>query len=123
MLFLLAMESLHRLFRKAQDVGLLNGLSRGCDIFRVSLYADDATIFLNPSEKDLKVTIELMSIFAEASGLFTNMRKIECYPIQYEGLDLSFLHDSNIILSHFPCTYLGLPLHFKKNQQEICYIQ
>jgi hypothetical protein len=42
------------------------------------------------------------------------MRKTECYPIQCEGLDLSFLHDSNIILSHFPCTYLGLPLHLKK---------
>jgi hypothetical protein len=107
-LFLLAMEPLHRLFRKAQDVGLVNGLSMGCDTFRVSLYANDAAIFLN--------------IFGEASGLFTNTRKTECYPIQCEDLDLFFLHDSNIILSHFPCTYLGLPLHFK-NQQEVCYIQ
>jgi hypothetical protein len=69
---------------------------------------------LIPLKKDLKVTIEIMSIFAEASGLFTNIRKAECYPIQCEGLDLSFLNDSNIILSHFPCKYLSLPIHFKK---------
>jgi hypothetical protein len=72
MLFLLAMESLHRLFRKAQEVGLLNGLSKGCDTFRVSLYDDDAAVFLNPSQRDLKVTIELMNLFAKASGLFPN---------------------------------------------------
>jgi hypothetical protein len=41
MLFLLAMEPLHRLFQKAQQLGLLENLNKACDTFRVSLYADD----------------------------------------------------------------------------------
>jgi hypothetical protein len=53
MLFLLAMEPLHMLFKKAQDVGLLQKLSPLCDTFRVSLYADDAALFLNPDKKEM----------------------------------------------------------------------
>jgi hypothetical protein len=41
MLFLLVMEPLHRLFKKAQDLGLLDNLSSSCVTFRMSLYADD----------------------------------------------------------------------------------
>jgi hypothetical protein len=114
MLFLLAMEPLHILFRKAQTKGLLGCLSRSCDTFRVSLYADDAAIFINPTENFFKVVLEIIGIFAEPSGLFTNMGKTECFPIHCGDLDLSFLHDSGIILSQFPCKYLGLPLHYKK---------
>jgi hypothetical protein len=44
--FLLAMEPLHMLFNKAQEMGLLKKLSSVCDAFRVLLYADDATLFL-----------------------------------------------------------------------------
>jgi hypothetical protein len=43
MLFFLAMEPLHRLFKKAREVGLLNKISRSCDNFRISIYADDAS--------------------------------------------------------------------------------
>jgi hypothetical protein len=35
-------------------------------------------------------------------------------PIQCDHLYLSFLASTNISISHFPCSYLGLPLHFKK---------
>jgi hypothetical protein len=41
MLFLLVMEPLHRLFKKAQDLGLLGNRSSSCVTFRMSLYADD----------------------------------------------------------------------------------
>jgi hypothetical protein len=112
--FLLAMEPLHRLFKKAQEVGLLAKLSKECDRFRVSLYADDATLFIKPTEEDLNVTIEILSIFAAASGLCTNMAKSECYPIHCEDIDLSFLATANLDASQFSCQYLGLPLHYKK---------
>jgi retron-type reverse transcriptase len=85
MIFLLAMELLHILFRKAQDAELLGCLSRECDTFRVSLYADDVAIFINPSEKEFNVVLEILSDFDEASDLFTNMGKTECFPIQCEG--------------------------------------
>jgi hypothetical protein len=121
MLFLLAMEPLHILFRKAQIKGLLGCLSRSCDTFRVSLYADDAAIFINPTENFFKVVLEIIGIFAEPSGLFTNMGKTECFPIHCGDLDLSFLHDSGIILSQFPCKYLGLPLHYKKPSRSMLH--
>jgi hypothetical protein len=53
MLFLLAMEPLHMLLKKAQDAGLLQKLSPLCDTFKVSLYADDAALFLNPDKKEM----------------------------------------------------------------------
>jgi hypothetical protein len=48
--FLLAMEPLHIIFKKAQDWGLLKELSPCCDTFRVSLYADDVVVFIRPTE-------------------------------------------------------------------------
>jgi hypothetical protein len=83
-------------------------------MFRVSIYADDASIFIKPTKNDLNVTIEMLSIFAVASGLFTNTEKSECYPIRCEGINLDFISSANLISSQFPCKYLGMPLHFKK---------
>jgi hypothetical protein len=74
MLFLLAMEPLHRLVAKAQQIGLLHSLSKICDTFRMSLYVDDVAVFIKPNLSELKA---IMSIFAEASGLHTNLAKIE----------------------------------------------
>jgi hypothetical protein len=52
MLFLLAMEYLHMLFKTAHDTGLLDKLSHVCERFIVSLYADDIAVFINPTTKD-----------------------------------------------------------------------
>jgi hypothetical protein len=79
MLFLLAMDLLHRLIAKAQQAGLLSSLSNRCDTFRMSLYADAVAIFIKPTLEDLNLTIHIMSIFAEASGLHTNLEKTKCY--------------------------------------------
>jgi hypothetical protein len=82
MLFLLAMEPLHRLFKKAQEQGILQQLSNGCDTFRVSLYADDVAIFINPTSHDLQVTTTILSIFAYASGLKNKFAKNQGVPHQ-----------------------------------------
>jgi hypothetical protein len=119
MLFLLAMEPLHRLFQKAQDLGLLDSLSASCDTFRMSPYADAAATFVNPTEKDMKTAIEIMHIFESASGLKANMSKTECFPIQCASTNLHFLDQFNLRISHFPCRYLGLPLHFRKPTREM----
>jgi hypothetical protein len=114
MLFLLAMEPLHRLFRKAQEQGLLKQLSSGCDAFRASLYADDVVVFINPIVDDLQVTTKILSIFSYASGLRTNMEKTQFYPIRCELTNLYFISQNNMVTTAFPCTHLGLPLHIKK---------
>jgi hypothetical protein len=53
MLFLLAMEPLQRLFQKAQERNFLAKVSKGCQGFKVSLYADDVAIFIKPTTNDL----------------------------------------------------------------------
>jgi hypothetical protein len=53
MLFLLAMELLQLLFKKAQQLGALSIL-KNCDSnLRMSMYADYAAVFINPSPSDL----------------------------------------------------------------------
>jgi hypothetical protein len=114
MLFLLAMEPLHMLFKKAQDDLLLQKLGPQCDTFRVSLYADDVALFLNPDEKEMRVMECILKLFADASGLNTNMTKTKFYSIQCQETDLSFLSRAGQLVSTFPFTYLGMPLNTKK---------
>jgi hypothetical protein len=92
MIFLLAMESLHKLFKYAQD---------------------DATLFIKPTTQDLLASKFLLELFGEASGLVTNLEKTEFYPLGYQNINLTDLLGPDQQISHFPCHYLSLPLHFK----------
>jgi hypothetical protein len=112
MLFLLAMEPLHRLFKRAQELGMLTKIGKCCD--RISMYADDDVVFIRPTEHGLSVSNHILVIFAEASGLIINLGKTEFYLIQCGRTDLSFLTSRNLAISAFPYKYLGLPLHYKK---------
>jgi hypothetical protein len=113
-LFLLAMEPLHMLFKKAQQQGLLHNLSSDCDAFRVSLYTDVVALFINPSQQKMLVTNQILKNFVDASGLKTNMAKTQCYPIHCQEVNLDFISCAGLEISSFPCTYLGLPLHIRK---------
>jgi hypothetical protein len=53
-------------------------------------------------------------LFVEASGLTTNLSKIEFFPIRCQEVDLDFLSNDNCVISASPYTYLGLPLHYRK---------
>jgi hypothetical protein len=108
------MEPLHRLVKKAQQMGLLSRLNKGCEEYRISLYADDAAIFVKPTQQDFSSIKCILEIFAEASGLNINMTKTEFFPIQCQNVDLSFLTEDNLVISSFSCIYLGLPLHHRK---------
>jgi hypothetical protein len=114
MLFLLVMKPLHRLFKKAQETNLLDKVSKGCHEFRISLYADDAAVFIKPTTKYLQVTNVILELFAGANGLVTNMDKTQLYLIQCSHIDLEFLSQHNCKVADFPYCYLGLPLHYKK---------
>jgi hypothetical protein len=95
-------------------MGMLTKLGKTCEAFKISLYADDAAVFIKPTERDLCITNQILSIFAESSGLDTNMGKTDFFPIQCDNIDLTFLTSRNLVISSFPCRYLGLPLHYKK---------
>jgi hypothetical protein len=80
----------------------------------VSLYADDAAVFINPSSQDLYTTMLILRIFGQASGLVTNMEKTVPYPTRCQDINLDQLLDTSPRTSFFPCSYLGLPLRYKK---------
>jgi hypothetical protein len=114
MLFLLAIEPLHLLFKKAQDQRILKKLPSVGDALKILLYADAAALFINPNEDDLHAINSILQFFVEASRLKTNLSKTQFYPIQCEDLNLDFIATMGHCLSNFPCIYLGLPLNTRK---------
>jgi hypothetical protein len=80
----------------------------------MSLYADDATVFINPLASDLLVTRQILRVFGEASGLITNLEKTEFFPIRCQHLNMGDILGRDQNVAAFPCYYLGLPLHFRK---------
>jgi hypothetical protein len=89
MLFILVMDVLCYSIKKAVYDGLLKPLTENSVHNRISLYADDVVIFLHPVALDLEITMDILRIFGEASGLKTNMAKSSVFPIHraIENLD------------------------------------
>ncbi|KAK1668638.1 hypothetical protein QYE76_056797 [Lolium multiflorum] len=77
LLFILAIEPLHRLFDIATVAGLLSPLRGRKARLRCSLYADDAAVFLNPD-------LDLASISSPLGA------PVGSFPCRYLGLPLSF---------------------------------
>jgi hypothetical protein len=99
-------------FYHAESNGALQPLHQSYDRFKMSLYADDAIDFINPTAQDQ--TNFIFQIFGECSGLIINMEKTVYYPIRCQNLNIEELLGTDTTCSTFPCTYLGLPLHYKK---------
>lgn len=91
--------------------GILKPLVRQIVRFRISLFADDALIFINPNFMDVKATAELLMLFGQATGLDTNPAKSSIIPICCDNIDLTrILQPLTCPVKTFSCTYLGLPL-------------
>lgn len=125
MLFIVAMNILGILFNKAEEEGLLQQLSRRKRLHRNSMYADDVALFLHPTSFDISVTIEILQLFGDASGLYNNARKSNIYPIRC--LEDTLLEVQNLLpceVAAFPCRYLSLPLSLqnlnRQRFQPIC---
>jgi hypothetical protein len=87
----------------------------------MSLYVDDVVVFINPTTQDIQATTYILQLFAEASDLSTNMAKIEFFHIQCHNINIQDILGANQTISNFPCTYLGLPLHFKRLPKSALY--
>lgn len=81
MLFILAIDPLHHILRRATEMAILNPFRDGHVRVRVSLYADAAGIFTCPEAEDLAAINRLLHLFRDASGLRTNLDKSELFPI------------------------------------------
>ena len=111
LLFVIAIEPLRALLHLATEKGLISKLRGRSLNIRVSMYADDTAIFVNPIKEDIGALTELLNKFGEASGLKTNFKKSSVVPIRCEGIDLDYvLGGLPIIKTNFPIKYLGLPL-------------
>jgi hypothetical protein len=73
MLFILVMDVLGHMVAKAAADGMLQPLSSRALQHRISLYADDVVLFLRPEATDITVTMGILQLFGEASGLKTNL--------------------------------------------------
>jgi len=119
MLFILVMDILNLMFTRAADAGLLQPLSRRHIQHRISLYADDVVIFLQPNAADTNLSLQLLDLFGDASGLRTNVQKSNVLPIHCTEENLVLIQ--NLLpceIQNFPCKYLGLPLTIKKLTKE-----
>jgi hypothetical protein len=115
MLFILTMEVLNALFRKADVWSLFKPLGARGICHRASLYADDLVVFVAPETRDLHLLHGILFVFEEAFGLACNIGKCQMTPIGCSEDQLSVassLFQCTVV--HFPTTYLGIPLSMSK---------
>jgi hypothetical protein len=75
---------------------------------RISISADDVTLFIWPAEPEINLTTEILAKFGEASSL-TNLQKSCVIPIRCEESELETVTTTlPCPMSSVPCTYLGL---------------
>lgn len=111
MIFVIVMDVLHRLLAQASRQGILQPSGNPAILHQCSLYADDAVLFITPTEQDLQATRAILDLFGEASGLRTNITKCQIVPICCSEDDKQ--RTSAILpgqIMEFPVTYLGIPL-------------
>lgn len=114
MLFIIAMDILHRLFHKARMDGLLGYIEPSLIKYQCSIFADDVILFIRPTVQEATAVKQILSIFGEASGLNTNLAKCSVTPI-YGGEDVmeDIINILGCQVQPFPFKYLGLQLSTK----------
>jgi hypothetical protein len=119
MLFIIVMDPLQQLLDMATQEGLLTPIGFDPIKMRVSLYVDDALLFIRPIASDISNIQHLLNQFGMAIGLFTNIEKSEIFQIRCEGIDIQHAIESfQVKQEQFPCKYLGLPLRLGKTRRE-----
>jgi hypothetical protein len=115
LLFILAIDPLNRLLQLATHRELLSPLYGRTARFRLSMYADDAVIFIRPTKDDVNNLLDLLANFGAVTGLQMNLQKMTVSAISCSGINLEeILMGFPIAHTHFPIKYLGLPLSTKR---------
>jgi hypothetical protein len=103
LLFILTIEPLNQLLQVATDRALLTKLNGRAARFHVSMYADDAVVFLKPSARDATNLREILLNFGRVTGLQTNLQKTIISTISCDNIDLEeILAALPIARAHFP---------------------
>jgi hypothetical protein len=110
-LFILAIETLQYILQRATEEGIITPLRDIVAQLRLSLYVDDALLFVNPTRLDVDNTLEIMTRFGKAMGLCMNMTKSAVLLIRCGDLNLEeVLQNFDGERASFPMHYLGLPI-------------
>lgn len=115
MLFIIAIDPLQKLLRLATEEEILKHISTWPARASISMYADNAAIFVNPTTEELQELNDILQKFGHATGLQVNLDKTEMYLIKCNHINIQeLLQTFPAKLQEFPCKYLGLPLHKRK---------
>jgi hypothetical protein len=110
-LFILVIDTMQHILQRSTEEGLLTPLRDRVARVRLSLYANDAALFLNPTKQDVDNTMEIMRRFGNATGLCMNMEKSAVLPIRCGQINLDeALQNITRERAFFPIIYLGLPI-------------
>jgi len=115
MLFVIVMEVLNSLFIEADWRQALAPLNGQAIQHRVSLYADDLVLLVAPSATDLECVLQILNLFAGASGLITNVNKCVATLIRCTDEMMAIVQQTfPCVVTPFPCKYLGVPLSLRR---------
>jgi hypothetical protein len=110
MLFLLVMEVLNALIRKADSWLPLQPI--GIQLpHRASFYANNLVMFISPSVQDLQITHNILALFYDSSGLGCNLAN--CHMVTIRSTEDKTALGTSIFpcqTMEFPNKYLGIPL-------------
>jgi hypothetical protein len=111
LLFILAINPLQRILSKAAELGTISKLWGRTTRLRISMYADNAVIFINPTRGDVTDFVDILHRFGTATGLVTNLQKSQVAAIRCDGIELTeVLEGVPAARANFSIKYLGLPL-------------
>jgi hypothetical protein len=109
-LFIPAIDTLQHVLQKAIKEGLLLLLQDRLVRLRLSLYVDDAAVFINPVKADVDMVMQIMCSFGDATGLCINVNKSIVAPIRCSNINLGeALQNFTGAQVQFPINYLSLP--------------
>ena len=103
-LFVLAVDTLGRLFRRAIDLGIIQ-----------QLHPRRVILFCHPSPGDVEAVKEILHLFGRASGLLVNFTKstatmLRCDPVEAAPV----VEHLGCPIVELPITYLGVPLTIRR---------
>jgi hypothetical protein len=69
LLFVIAIDPLQRLLEVATEFGMLTKLRGRSPDLRISMFADDAVIFVTPTKGEVSMLARILELFGETTGL------------------------------------------------------
>jgi hypothetical protein len=114
-LFVLAVDVLGSLFKRATELGIMQQLHPRKMIPPISLYADDVVLFCHPIPGDIEAVKEILHLFGRVSGLNVNFTKSTASLLRCNHDDAApLLAQLGCPIVELPITYLGIPLTLRR---------